>query len=109
MNITVERILLLAKERGVKQSFINNLIGGYRGKLTDWKSGKSSPTKEEIQIIAQYFRVSESYLNGKSENKNLPNQICTNEFLQEVADLTESELEDVKEYIKFLKNKRKNH
>lgn len=109
MNITVERILLLAKERGVKQSFINNLIGGYRGKFTDWKSGKSSPTKEEIQIIAQYFGVSESYLNGKSENKNLQNQICTNEFLQEIADLTEAELEDVKEYIKFLKSKRKNH
>lgn len=103
MESTVERILHLAKEKGVKQSFINDLIGGYRGKVTEWKKGKSSPTKEEIHVIAEFFGVTDEYLIGVDEQENIATE---NDFLKEIADLTDEELEDVKKYIEFLKSKR---
>jgi len=53
MNIS--EIFLLAKEKGVKISFLNELIGGYRGKLTECKNGKSKLSENEIKIITDYL------------------------------------------------------
>lgn len=50
-----EDILSLVKQKGVKLSYLNNLIGGYRGKLTDWKNNKTSLTENEINIITNYL------------------------------------------------------
>ena len=68
MNI-VNNILDLAKERGIKQSFLEELIGGYRGKITEWKKGKSTATDEEVKKIAKYFNVSTDYLLGLTSEK----------------------------------------
>lgn len=67
--VTIDRILQLAKERGIKQTYLNSLIGGYRGKITDWKNGKSTPNENELKIIADYFNVSVDYLKGKTDTK----------------------------------------
>lgn len=50
-----EEILSIAKEKGIKISFLNDLIGGYRGKLTDWKNGKTSLTETELSTITNYL------------------------------------------------------
>lgn len=111
---TVDRILSLAKERGTKQSFLNNLIGGYRGKITDWKNEKSTPTEKEIKIIANYFNVSVDYLLGKTDDKlpsiNLFEGVNMNTFNKQIYEqLTEEEREKVKEYILFLISQRANN
>ena len=54
-NISREEILSIAKEKGIKISFLNDLIGGYRGKLTDWKNGKTSLTETELSTITNYL------------------------------------------------------
>lgn len=54
-KLSKEEILTLAKEKGVKISRLNELIGGYRGKLTDWKNGKTTLTDTELQIITEYL------------------------------------------------------
>ena len=54
-KLSKEEILTLIDEKGIKLSFLNSLIGGYRGKLTDWKKGKTSLTDEEINIILNYL------------------------------------------------------
>lgn len=110
MSDTVNRILLLAKERGVKQSFITQLIGGYRGKVTDWKNGKSSPSKNELKIIADFFNVSVSYLLGEEKEIKLPSQKDKDNifsYLERASeDLTSDELNQVLQYINFLKSQR---
>lgn len=53
--MTKDEILQLAKDKGVKLSFLNDLIGGYRGKLTDWKNGKTTLKDNEIKIITDYL------------------------------------------------------
>jgi transcriptional regulator with XRE-family HTH domain len=64
----VDKVLRLAKEKGVKQSFLADLIGGYSSKLTEWKNGKSTPTEEEIRTLADFFGVSLSYFLGEVED-----------------------------------------
>lgn len=71
---TVHRILALAKERGVKQSHLEEVIGGYRGKTTEWKNGKSTPTVDEINALAAFFSVSAEYLTGTSDMPCQPDQ-----------------------------------
>jgi transcriptional regulator with XRE-family HTH domain len=61
----VGKILKLAKERGVKQSHLNDLIGGYRGKITEWKNGKSSPTEHELKILSDFFHVPYEFFNER--------------------------------------------
>lgn len=54
-TLTKDEILALAKSRGVKLSFLNDLIGGYRGRLTDWKNGKATLSDKEVNIISDYL------------------------------------------------------
>ena len=54
-KLSKEEILKLAKKKGIKLSFLNSLIGGYRGRLTDWKNGKTSLTESETEIIVNYL------------------------------------------------------
>jgi len=72
---SVETVLELIEERGVKQAFVEGLLDGYRGKLTEWKKGKSSPTLPELKIIADYFDVSVDYLLGNTSERNTPFQV----------------------------------
>lgn len=65
---TVERILELAKQKGYKQSYIETAIGGYRGKLTEWKNKKSSPNARELEKIAELLGTTVAYLEGKSDD-----------------------------------------
>lgn len=59
-TLSKEEILALAKEKGVKISRLNELIGGYRGKLTDWKNGKTTLNETELQIITDYLLGNET-------------------------------------------------
>ena len=65
----IDRILTLAKEKGIKQSHLNELICGYRGKFTDLKKGKSSLTEGEYAIIADELGTSVEFLKCGSEDK----------------------------------------
>lgn len=94
-KMSKEDILKLAKEKGIKLSYLNDLIGGYRGKLTDWKNGKTTLTENEIQVITDYLLG----------NKPIDKQLEDIDFalLSETEELTESQKEDVLKYIRFLK------
>ena len=79
---SVERVLNLIEERGIKQAFIEGLLDGYRGKLTEWKKGKSSPTLSELQIIASFFDVPIGYLLGNTEEHSTSTRIFSERGVQ---------------------------
>ena len=54
-NLSKDEILSIAKQNGIKISYLNKLIGGYRGKLTDWKNGKTTLTESELEILTNYI------------------------------------------------------
>lgn len=56
-----EEILEQIKKRGVKKSFLCNLIGGYRGKLTEWEKGKTTLTEQELETIINYLFDENNY------------------------------------------------
>lgn len=74
-----------------------------RNSLYSWK--KNKPSSEKLEKVADYFNVSVDYLLGRTDNKHLdePNTIAAHMD----DDLTEEEIEDIKEYIEFIKSKRK--
>lgn len=68
---TYDRINSLRKQKGVTFSFLNEKIGGYRGKMTDVKNGKVSLTESEIDIIAKELGTTSEYLiSGEASEKN---------------------------------------
>ena len=81
----VERIITLMEERGVKQTFIEGLLNGYRGKFTEWKKGKSTPTDAELQIVADFFDVSLDYLLCKTDERSSSFQQFTKDDVKVVA------------------------
>ena len=53
--LSKDEILSIAKQNGIKISYLNKLLGGYRGKLTDWKNGKTTLTESELEILTNYI------------------------------------------------------
>lgn len=113
---TKNEILTLAKENGIKLSYLNNLIGGYRGKMTDWKNGKTTLTNEELTILTEHLSVyvakKEDFTNGMKEVqndelishfKNLLNEMEYNEWNELIIPLVNSP-ESIELKIRKVKN-----
>jgi repressor LexA len=63
----VNRILEVAKSQKISDQAICRILGAHRNKVDDWKKGKSSPTNEEVVLLAEHFGKSIEYLlTGKS-------------------------------------------
>lgn len=89
-----EEILSLAREKGVKLSFLNDLIGGYRGKLTEWKNGKTSLTEKEITVIADYLT--------SDSGKEIRDEDIQFALFDGAKEVTPAMFEEVKAFAKFV-------
>lgn len=67
-----ERIDLLRKEQGIMWSHLNEKIGAYRGKLTEFKNGKTTLSQDEIFRIASVLGTSTDYLLGNTDDPSPP-------------------------------------
>lgn len=66
----IQRILDLAKENGLNQSDLANIIGCSTGNISDWKKGRVKPSINVYIKVADHFHVSVDYLTGRSEIRN---------------------------------------
>ena len=82
--LTKEEVLTLAKENGIKLAYLNNLIGGYRGKMTDWKNGKTTLTDEELSILTEYLSI---FKVGKRDFTSGMKQVQNDEILSNLKNL----------------------
>jgi len=99
---TTERITQIMTERGIKQSFVEGLLGTYRGKITEWKKGKSSPTMKELEILADFFDVPLAYLTGKGSQTSLEHK-HSSKVAKLIARLnTDLPQEDAQEFFKII-------
>lgn len=69
-----DRMFDLMIERGIKNHFIEKAIGGYRGKLSELKKGKTSLTDDEIATIATILGTSSAYLKYETDIKEVAAQ-----------------------------------
>lgn len=74
-------------------------------KNTLYRLKTQTPGADKLQAIADYFNVSTDYLLGRTNNKHLNDVETIAAHMDD--DLSEDEIEDIKEYIQFIKSKRK--
>lgn len=73
MECKIPNLFKLLKDRGITQSQLSRATGISTGNIGDWKSGKSKPSADKLQILAEYFGVSTDYLLGtKPEKRERP-------------------------------------
>lgn len=69
-NKMYERFEQLLQENNLTAYKVSKLTGVATATLSDWKLGKSTPKTNKLQIIANFFDVSLSWLTGDSDNRN---------------------------------------
>ena len=70
--VTVNRILALMDEHGVKAAQLTRALSLSHGVVTQWKQGQQKPSTEAIMKIADYFNVTTDFLLGRSEKQKEP-------------------------------------
>lgn len=80
----ITKLFEIMGERGIKAKELSEAIGVSTGNISDWKSGRSSPSIEVLPKIANYFSVSTDYLLGLDEHQ------------KEISAETEKEMEEFK-------------
>ncbi len=61
MATKIPKLFELLSERGAAKQ-LSQATGISTGSISDWKSGKSAPTIENLKVLADYFGVSVDYL-----------------------------------------------
>ena len=119
---TYEKIKALCENAGFSVSSISQHIPGLsvnKASVTGWKNG-SVPRPDKIKAIADFFGVSPSYLLSDSDPEQTietPSHPADSRFSKEDSDLAfalwgdssdidEKDIEDVKRFAAFIKEKK---
>lgn len=68
---TVEKIFSILKDRNIKQKTFASAIGVSQGNVTDWKKGRSNPSRDVLSRISSYLNVSIDYLLGSEATSDM--------------------------------------
>lgn len=73
MECKIPVLFELLKERGITAKKLSEDTGISTGNISEWKSGRVSPSAKKLQVLAEYFGVSTDYLLGtKPEKRERP-------------------------------------
>lgn len=95
----IPNLFTLMKEKNITQKVLSEAVGVSQGNISDWKSGRSSPTIDALIKSAQYFNVSVDYLLGNNE-QSIEDIVKT--YLFGTTDIDDKILNQVKQYATFL-------
>ncbi|MBV4450716.1 helix-turn-helix domain-containing protein [Clostridium tyrobutyricum] len=120
----MKRLALLRKEYGMSQAELAEKLGVTQQTISKYENGTREPDSKTLKILASMFNTSIDYLLGNSDNKNTPNSDITpaekisklvkDNKIETLAahfdgeDLTDDDVEDIKKFIEFVVQKRKN-
>lgn len=102
-EILSENLDQLMKENNVTQIELSEAIGVSQSTISNWLKEVKYPRISKIQELANYFNVPKSRI---TEDKNEIKQNTMAAHFDKDG-LTEEEIEEVKQFIEFVKNKRK--
>lgn len=105
---TLERVKELCKSRGISIKRLEEILDIPNNTIYQWK--RISPSLDKIEKLADFFNVSTDYLLGRTDKKRLDD--IKNDPYEVIAahmdeDVTDEEIEEIKNFIKFVKSKRK--
>ncbi len=74
--VEIDRIDILAKEKGIKTSFICSAIGKSESYLRQIRAGRSKLSEETLKQIADILGTTVDYLHGKTDKKEKPGVVA---------------------------------
>lgn len=113
----MNRLKELRLEKGLTQEKLANKLGINRTTIAKIESGDRDLTLDHLQRLSSFFNVSYDYILGKSDNRTNTIQVIdmTNskdgvtpiqmEVLKKIDDLNVKDLEQIMDYIDFIKSK----
>lgn len=109
----MNRILQARKAAGLSQKYVAMALGVAGPSVSNWESGKTQPTPENLRALADLCNVSVDYLLGREsftaeQKKDLPSEREIDDAIAALADdLTPDELQRVADFVAGLKAARK--
>lgn len=83
--VKLDNLFFIIEEKGLTAKKVSEDTGISSGNISDWKSGRSMPTANKLDILANYLDCSVDYLIGRT---NIPNAINTLEFTGDISNST---------------------
>lgn len=71
MNLTAQRIGQLRNQTGLSRPALSSILGFPKTAIEKFETGRQTPTREQLQKLADHFHVSVSYLRGDSGENSL--------------------------------------
>ena len=62
MECKIPNLFKIMEERGITASVLSSELGISTGNISDWKSGRCSPSIDKLKQLSQFFNVSIDYL-----------------------------------------------
>lgn len=69
--VNLNNLFMLIESQGLSASKVSAETGISTGNISDWKKGRSMPTAQKLDILAEYFNCSVDYLLGRTDNPNI--------------------------------------
>ncbi|EGQ1623596.1 helix-turn-helix transcriptional regulator [Staphylococcus pseudintermedius] len=104
-KIFSENLLSLLHQKGIDQKQLAIDLNISPASVTHWIKENKYPRIGKIEEIAEYFDVPMSRLTQDQEKKEKHQETIAAHFDKE--DLTEEEMEEVRQFIEFIKNRKK--
>lgn len=104
----MNRIKLLREEFGFTQQDLADRVNGSKSSIAMYESGTRNPSMDILLKLSEIFDCSIDYILYKSNLKN--NSIIDNSAIigmsrEDYIELTESQKQQIKDFVKFIKNK----
>lgn len=114
MSSFSERLKQLRKEKKVTQSEIAEKIGVAKSTYSQYENGHREPNFETLLKLSLFFNVDVDFLlSGKNSIQSLTDALNKKGEFNTIAahfdgeEFTEAELEEIKQFAEFVKNRRK--
>lgn len=98
---------LLRTEKNMSQQELADALKISKSAINMYERGERQPNFETLELIADYFNVDTDYLLGRTNKTSrviYPNTLAAH---FDGEDYTEEELEEIRQFAEFVKNKRK--
>lgn len=106
-----ENLVSLRKNRNLSLVELTNQLNNKfdvkfsKASIDRWEKGTTSPSVSHASALAQFFGVTLDELSGREEIDMEHQETIAAYFDKE--DLTEEEMEEVRQFIEFIKNRKK--
>ena len=103
------RIREVRKASGMTQKGLSSILAVSQHAVWCWETGKMQPRPEHLAALAQVLGVSTDWLLGKSQAMEELLDEAEVSFRQAVAELSADDVETIRDFIQFVRNRRREH